>query len=244
MKSDGWRDVKKPEVIMMPYGKYMTQAIMAGRKTVSIEPLDVDTKMYFWCIGNKEWLQNDPDVLKEEPEWYAQFVPKSGVRMDMEWVKLLCREGDYICLCEQCAPVYANKEHTKIAGYIYKADEDVDLPNDDGLDIFMSPENVGDWIESYNMPLEAARTFLRVNYVGIYHIQDMTEQDMLDCGIGKVVMGKDYPTVKDAFIDVWDSIAGQRNIDKYSWKANPWVLRFDFEICEKPERIGDKIRRV
>lgn len=87
----------------------------------------------------------------------------------------------------------------------------------------------GAWRPSIHMPKEAARIWLKVTDVRVERLQDMTDDDAEAEGCF------DYTSTALGFPDVWDSTIKKSDLDRYGWKANPWVWVIEFERCEKPE---------
>lgn len=85
------------------------------------------------------------------------------------------------------------------------------------------------WKPSIHMPKEAARIWLKVTDVRVERLQDMTDDDAEAEGCF------DYTSTALGFPDVWDSTIKKSDLDRYGWKANPWVWVIEFERCEKPE---------
>lgn len=85
------------------------------------------------------------------------------------------------------------------------------------------------WHPSIHMPKEAARIWLKVTDVRVERLQDMTDDDAEAEGCF------DYTSTALGFPDVWDSTIKKSDLDRYGWKANPWVWVIEFERCEKPE---------
>jgi hypothetical protein len=116
-------------------------------------------------------------------------------------------------------------------GYIYKAGS--------------KPEPDGDtplkWRPSLFMPKEAARIFLRITDVRVKRLQDITEEDARDEGVGDPYdyQAPEYyeqPHMRgigyfaSAFAGLWDSLNSKRG---YGWDTNPWVWVYSFERCGK-----------
>lgn len=116
--------------------------------------------------------------------------------------------------------------------YIYKAD-DQDYPVNMGVGAY-------GWRPSIHMPKEAARLWLEVTDVRVERIQDMNLDDFLSEGVVvRLEAFNDpenaYGQAKEIFKAIWDSTVKKTDIDKYSWKSNPWVWVIEFRRCEKPE---------
>ncbi|MEG0595088.1 MAG: hypothetical protein RR514_07705 [Christensenella sp.] len=94
------------------------------------------------------------------------------------------------------------------------------------------------WSPSIHMPKTAARLFLRVTDVRVERLQDITIDGIEHEGIQLT-----YPPVNfissehlKQFIDLWDSTVKKQDIDRYGWKANPWVWVIEFERVTADER--------
>lgn len=106
-------------------------------------------------------------------------------------------------------------------------------------------EFIGDydeWKSSIHMPKKLARIFLKVTDVKIERLQNITEEearkegcidfhDKIGDGKFEDVLEFDL-TARDAFTELWDSTVNKKEIDKYSWEANPyvWVIEFERKI--------------
>lgn len=101
------------------------------------------------------------------------------------------------------------------------------------------------WRPSIHMPKEAARIFLKVTDVRVERLQDIDNEGAKAEGIRKlstelygvnektdIVEQCLYP--RGSFKFLWDSTLKKDQIEKYGWKANPWVWVIEFERCEKP----------
>lgn len=107
--------------------------------------------------------------------------------------------------------------------YIYKADDKLaELPAFEKTSKIL-------YHPSIHMPKEAARIWLKVTDVRVERLQDMTDDDAEAEGCF------DYTSTALGFPDVWDSTIKKSDLDRYGWKANPWVWVIEFERCEKPE---------
>lgn len=93
------------------------------------------------------------------------------------------------------------------------------------------------------MPKEAARTFLRVAYVRIERLQDITDADCWYEGLseidelyleaeryrdGGVIIVEGSPE-RCAFARQWNSTIKKQDLDFYGWDVNPWVWVIGFK---------------
>lgn len=132
--------------------------------------------------------------------------------------------------------------------YAYKADDHI-LHHSAG-------ENFKKWRPSIHMPKKAARTFLRVTGVRVERLQDIITEDYktplninkegltLSCCFCTHHNGdcKDYISqhtsktltckLLEDFTLLWNSTVKKSDLDKYGWKANPWVWVIEFERVE------------
>lgn len=94
---------------------------------------------------------------------------------------------------------------------------------------------------SIHMPKEAARIFLKVKYVRVERLQDITADEAVkegvypsNCRNCTSKMGCDtcpdegYDEI-DRFIEIWNSTIKKSDLDLYGWDANPWVWAIEFE---------------
>ena len=130
--------------------------------------------------------------------------------------------------------------------YIYKADDK--LAN---LPAFKESSKIL-YHPSIHMPKEAARIWLKVTDVRVERLQDITYNGALREGAqgircDHVALGEhgctdcmntgwiEPPVVE--FMQIWDSTIKKSDLDRYGWKANPWVWVIEFELCEKPSDL-------
>lgn len=94
------------------------------------------------------------------------------------------------------------------------------------------------WKPSIHMPKEVARIWLKVTYVHVERLQDITSEQ-----IGREGVEVEYPHVLNgeekryAFSTLWNSTIKKADIDRYGWESNPYVWVIEFERCEKPEGV-------
>jgi len=99
---------------------------------------------------------------------------------------------------------------------------------------------VGPWTPSIFMSRHNSRIDLRVRAVRVERLQEITEADARaegamyhdGGGVGHsgwrhdIDHGYVYPTARDSFAHLWDSINAKRG---FGWDANPWVWVIEFE---------------
>jgi len=94
------------------------------------------------------------------------------------------------------------------------------------------------WRPSIHMPRWASRITLEVTGVRVERLQDISEVDAISEGVRQMRDGSEcwvgregprglvtpWPTAREAFRDLWQSINGPD-----SWTANPWVFVIEFK---------------
>lgn len=141
-------------------------------------------------------------------------------------------KGDILWVRETWCP-YANIDSffDGINRYAYKADHEDD---------FIQAHK---WHPSIHMPREAARIYLRVTFVCVERLRDISFEDCKAEGIWddyntpsyiyhENLQRVAYPVV---FKELWNRTIKKSDLPKYGWDANPWVWVIEFERCEKPE---------
>ncbi len=99
------------------------------------------------------------------------------------------------------------------------------------------------WRSPINMPKEAARIWLKVAYVRVERLQEITEDGAKAEGAnwknGKNVgfEEKMRRTAIERFAESWNGAIKKSDIDYYGWDANPWVWVIELERCDKPEGV-------
>lgn len=74
----------------------------------------------------------------------------------------------------------------------------------------------------------SARTFLRVTEVRVQRVQEISEAD----AEAEVVNRGGGELFWTHFAEFWDSLNAKRG---YPFEADPWVIAYTFERCDKPE---------
>lgn len=97
------------------------------------------------------------------------------------------------------------------------------------------------WHPSIHMPKEAARIWLKVTDVRVERLQKITEGGAEKEGCRESVDSKTKFRTSALlnFYEVWNSTIKKSDIDRYGWKANPWVWVIEFERCHKEGRAVD-----
>lgn len=178
----------------------MVRSIIEGRKTVTRR---VAKAVKHPDLGNL--YAPGALVLENEPQHVIERACPYGQPGDRLWVR-------------ETFAVYGDKKMHVIH---YRADR---------------PHNVGKkgmgYKPSIHMPRWASRILLEVTAVRVERLQDISEEQaraegvrQMNGGAGVWVGGEGpgrlvtpWPTAKEAFSDLWESINGDG-----SWAANPWV---------------------
>lgn len=80
------------------------------------------------------------------------------------------------------------------------------------------------WHPSIHMPRWACRTILPITSLSLERVQDITEQEALEEGMGN---GDQFETARDEFRFVWDSIYESQGL---GWLKNPWVWNIGWKV--------------
>lgn len=92
------------------------------------------------------------------------------------------------------------------------------------------------WHPSIHMPKEAARIWLKVTYVRVERLQEITEVQAQAEGCNSGLL-TGACTARGQFEDLWNTTIKKSDLDRYGWDANPWVWVIEFERCEKPQEV-------
>lgn len=89
------------------------------------------------------------------------------------------------------------------------------------------------WKPSIHMPKEAARIFLRVTNVRVERLKDISEEDAMAEGVKFYWYDESrnikLEAAKNVFSNLWKDIYGED-----SYKQNPFVFVYEFELIDKP----------
>jgi len=103
----------------------------------------------------------------------------------------------------------------------------------DWLNLYSYRSGRGLVVPSIHMPRWASRLTLRVTYVRVERVQDISVEDAFAegalCADIDYVGDMTFDMSKIAFGLLWDSINAKRG---YSWNSNPWVWAVSFERVE------------
>lgn len=145
---------------------------------------------------------------------------------------------DKLSIAERTCPIcpgdilYVRETWCKgIERYIYRADySDREKFYQGGKEIEVK------WHPSIHMPKEAARIWLKVMYVRVERLQDISGKEILKEGVNSLVHPDAFyfdMNQRELFESVWNSTIKKSDLDRYEWNANPWVWVIEFERCER-----------
>ena len=216
----------------------MVRAILDGRKTVTRRIV----KSPYFVQGD----ENDKRTLitfRTAPKG-SYIFRKIG---HMPYPDTPYKIGDILYVRETWQYLYeldGNEQIIEGTGRYYYAATD-SIPYDTYVDSQGITHEKTSWRPSIHMPKAAARIWLEVTDVRVERIQAMNLDDFLSEGV--VVRPEAfndpenaYGQAKERFKEIWDFTVKKTDIDKYSWKANPWVWVIEFKRCEKPETEDKK----
>jgi hypothetical protein len=175
----------------------MVRALLDGTKTQTRRIVEFDHSP----TGNPTLMDN------EEPVYWAwgfdHYVCPYGVPGDRLWVRETWNrtnpggaEGLYYFKADGCGP----------HGLNFHGDEL--------------------WRPSIFMPRAACRLFLEITEVRVERLQDISEKDAKAEGVLVGEPDNQYPSFRDAYASLWDSLNAKRG---YGWDKNPWVWVVTFK---------------
>ena len=215
----------------------MVRAILAGQKTCTRRL--PNKRVREWYYEYDDWANTvgGSGIKKlSEKEFYEQYLPYQVgdiLYVRETWERFECWncEGDERGNCPK-EPKKSVLDKT-CGCYMYRATDEIS----------------GDakWHPSIHMPKEAARIWLKVTNVRVERLQEITEDETFDEGLDFKppclrFTGDNYCDMSagELFGEVlWDSTIKKSDIDRYGWKANPWVWVIEFERCDKEGRVVD-----
>lgn len=192
--------------------------------------------------------------IPDDALWgYTAFTPKGyiscrGLYADgygEKFYKLPYQPGDILYVRETwCEYGDLNDADQIIDGtekYYYRADGENPTP----YNYFLVQKNGYDehrdfptWHPSIHMPKEAARIWLRVTDVRVERLQEINIDGIRNEGLSSVaVHAGDMEIALKEWETLWNSTIKKSDLDRYGWKANPWVWVIKFERCEKPQEV-------
>lgn len=192
----------------------MVRAILDGRKTCTRRVVKLPKSMSGRPVGK------NGDI---------GFMYPGGIKRPP------CHQGDILYVRETWGEGYED------GTYIYKASDK--LANHP---MFKESSKLL-YHPSIHMPKEAARIWLRVVDVQLERLQDITENGAKAEGAidnrGFIHSPENeynrIHTAREHFAEIWNSTIKKSDIDRYGWKANPWVWVIEFERCDKEGRVVD-----
>mgnify|MGYP000774678644 CR=1 FL=1 len=221
----------------------MVNAILDGRKTTTRRIIkrtpsnDTPSGYGFW----KEFNEDDNELyIKDYTHSCCWWTEKEYINRfskfhigDILYIRETWFEGDILD---------SNGDIVKRNIVLYRTD---DLSEHDIEEI--------KWKPSIHMPKRLARIFLKVTGVRVERLHDITvkgidkegtittdkfleiEEKMNEYYI-RIAQNQDIKRPNyyyDEFKKLWDSTVNKKDMDKYSWNANPYVWAIEFERCEK-----------
>ncbi len=222
----------------------MVRAIQGGRKTVTRRVLK--TKKYIPVDAKFGYTGFTP---QRHISCRGSFQDENGDKSYGEsFIKLPYQKGDILYVretwgqmdCNECDNVNCKQGNFKQRGFCYRYKSDGSNKS----------RITGDWQSLKRMPKEATRIFLRVTGVRVERLQEIitgdyrTTLNIKSEGLTSpccycILNGKceDFITqgscrLFNEFIELWNSTVKKSDLDKYDWKANPWVWVIEFERLE------------
>ncbi|HNX82643.1 MAG TPA: hypothetical protein PKL77_10925 [Candidatus Omnitrophota bacterium] len=194
----------------------MVRAILNGRKTMTRRVIKPQPPNSHW-----ECMVKDYSLTVHTPDpGYVRF--QHNIDRNREWATpmIVCpygTVGDRLWVRETFA---GDDWH----GYVYRATEPDALPCGDEI-IFKK------WKPSIFMPREASRILLEIIDIRVERLNDISESDAENEGIGflrEIPDCDETMSSRELFEVLWESINGSG-----SWEKNPWVWVICFKRVER-----------
>lgn len=203
----------------------MVKAILDGNKTMTrrvIKPQPKCRLSYIYAgANNGKWHYPPKEAVQRWGEAYRQPKRLTKADRDALWTPP-CHVGDILWVRETWAKQNGN--------YLYAVGDATDE------NYMLENGELRKWRPSIHMPKEAARIFLRVTKVSVERLQDISVEDITREALAGLI-----PTSTFTFRRFWDSLRKPADLDKYGWKANPWVWVISFERCEEGDKNKDRV---
>ncbi|AZF00355.1 Phage protein [Pseudomonas orientalis] len=206
----------------------MVRAILEGRKTVTRRPVKVQPHIDAsgnFCVGNSNYGQDG--YGKPVTKHFVNGCCPFGKPGDRLWVR------ETIIDLRGTGVEHRPDPDGPLQRYAYAADCRPGSHSDEARKDFGLK-----YKPSTHMPRAACRILLEISDVRVERLQDISEDQAQAEGVRLMRDGSDtwvsregsgnlvtpWPTAKEAFSDLWNSINGP-----HAWVANPWVWVVSFK---------------
>ena len=205
----------------------MVRATLEDRKSVTRRVAkgitrEDDKSEYYNLFRKGEWtgLIHRDEVIAT----YAPYHKGDYLYVRETWSWCPCWDCGMVTeehgCCDETASRIYNQTKREYGCYDYRAScEDNKFPN------------IDTWHPSIHMPKEAARIFLRVTDVRLERLQYIDNKEAKLEGV-TVETDNSGQMHRFAFYKLWDSTIPKKDLNKYGYKANPWVWVIEFERVE------------
>lgn len=189
----------------------MVQAVLDGRKTMTRRVVKPQPEN-----GSIPMLGDKFPVPLTEPQIIAECCCPYGKVGDRLWVR-------------ETTGINMHPHSRDFGQRIYKATQKVD------------PDYPIRWIPSIHMKREASRINLEITGVRVERLQEITEADARDEGVGDEdavmrvdsdilptarLLGEPFENDRVWFAHLWNELNGKRG---FGWDVNPWVWIIEFK---------------
>jgi hypothetical protein len=214
-------------VLPILFNSDMVRSLLEGRKTATRRKIDISTVEQFAVDkdGKTVIAYVDPGTGDTcSPEEICRYKPGDILYVRETWSFIPCigcngdyvrKGGPYNCY-DYKAVEYDDGDSISDGCFVYRADCE-------------APERIT-WHPSIHMPKQAARIWLEVMDVEVKRLQDISTRGCYREGVDISRGG-----VFKRFAELWDSTIKKTEIDRYGWRANPWVWVIRFDLCRRPE---------